>query len=189
MGQTITNNGGILMRTSKFVVSTFCVLASAAVCLAGKSLFFNSLGASAMGPSAAPSTMIAVDTDGIQPGIVVTANTNAFPLHNETAVWIPLNGIPSNTKIKGVKMCYYITTSSPGTTLISRVGLHMLSPQGDGALVIRDDPSVLSNTVSTCHTITAQFPGTRLYGPLILELRVIFGNSNDQIHVGLIELF
>lgn len=171
------------MRASKFVVSTCCILASAAVCLAGKSLFFNSLGAVAVG------SITTQPSDDPQ-GIIVTANTNIVvtPVYGE--VWIPLNGIPSGTRIKGVKIYYYVTALSPGTTYITRVSLSVAGPLPDVmGYYIDQDPAVLSNTVINCHTFTVIKPGAKVDGPLMLELGVVFGNKNDQIYVGRIELF
>ena len=173
------------MHTSKFVVLTCCTLASAAVCLAGKSLFFNPMGASAMGPSA-PSTMLTVNTDGQQAGIVVAAST-AVAAEDFQQVFIPLNGIPSNTKIKGAKICYKVTTSSPGTTyMLARLSEALTNGTGT---VIHDDPAVLSNTVFECHTTTVPPPGAKLNGPLVLSLWMVFGSSSDKIHIGRIEVF
>ena len=94
---------------------------------------------------------------------------------------------PSNTKIKGAKICYKVTTSSPGTTyMLARLSEALTNGTGT---VIHDDPAVLSNTVFECHTTTVPPPGAKLNGPLVLSLWMVFGSSSDKIHIGRIEVF
>ncbi len=91
--------------------------------------------------------------------------------------------VPTET-VKGVKVCYKVETTSPGSTYISQVRLTKMTTP-DVALVVHDDPTNLTATSPTCYTSPAN---VNVEGTITLELKMVFGSTSDIIRIGGIEL-
>lgn len=175
------------MRQSKLLLTVCAVLATAAVCYAGKSFFFNPQGAVATGP-ANPSTVLSIAPDVCcGPGITASASTTIAG-SDWQAIRIPLNGLASASKVKGVKVTYQVETASPGTTGIDIIRI-TTDQTNQMSTVAIDDSVSLTSTAPATHTTSIPAPFLKVDGPVVMYLRVFFGSASDKIHVGRIEVF
>jgi len=162
-------------------LSVIIVLLSAAGC-AVANYWYSPLTAVPVGPAGPPS-MLSVSP--LSPGPSTALKVTAVsPVSENDFQWVLLGlAVPSVT-VKGIKTCYQVQTSSPGSTYISQVRLtRMTTP--DTALVVHDDPANLTATSPTCSTSPAN---VKVEGTITLEMKMVFGSASDIIRIGGIEL-
>jgi hypothetical protein len=94
-------------------------------------------------------------------------------------VWTALE-IPPGFKVRGVRLCY--EDSSPNS-YISQVRLAQVQNPPATALVLLDDPTHLTSTEPVCVDSEQTGPIDPRVGPILLHLRVNFGNTADRIVV------
>ncbi len=174
------------MFKSKFVVGLCAVFAFASICLAGKFVTYSPLGATPGAASVPIKLKVAPDFNYAQT-LLITATNTITAGENGQFVMIPLNGLASSTKIKGVRLCYYVDAVTPGATY-ARVRLNQMDTDDFSAVSIQDDPSILSNTTLSVHTTSISSPFWKVGGTVTLKLNCIFANTSDEIHIGTIQV-
>jgi len=124
----------------------------------------------AVGAYCCPSTALVV-----VPGQVITDNDFQ---------WVLL-GLPwDNPTVTSVRVCYQIQTSSPGTTFISQTRLTSMTTPNSATVVV-DNGTDRTSTTPTCYSVSSTVNPT---GKLTLALKVVFGNVNDKIVIGMVSL-
>lgn len=131
-----------------------------------------------------PSSMLKVEpghAPGSRTALLVSANQ---VVAEKDSQWILLTLSVPEVTIQGVKVCYKVDAQQPGSTYISEIRLtEMKTP--DFAAVLHDDGTDLTSIKPTCYStsIREDFEGT-----VTLELKMVFGNTQDRIRIGAIEL-
>lgn len=174
------HKGGMPVRIPK-ILSLLLVLLSITGCAGVGNYWYSPLTAVPVGPAGPPSMLsVSPMSPGPSTALKVTA---ASPVSENDFQWVLLGlAVPSVT-VKGIKTCYQVQTSSPGSTYISQVRLtRMTTP--DTALVIHDDPANLTATSPTCSTSPAN---VKVEGTITFEMKMVFGSASDIIRIGGIE--
>jgi len=174
------------MFKSKLFISLCAVVAFAAVCLAGKSIFYSPQGATPVAASGLPKLEVGPDPSFNANALQITATSTIASGDPSQSVMIPLNGLVSNTKLKGIRVSYLVEATTPGTTY-AMVRLTQMNTNFVSS-VIEDDTSVLSNTTVSVHTTSISAPFWKIRGPITLDLRCIFADTSDVIHVAGVEV-
>lgn len=94
-------------------------------------------------------------------------------------VWTALE-IPPGFKVRGVRVCYQ--NSSPNS-YIDQVRLAQVQNPPATALVLLDDATHLTSTAPVCVDSQKTSPIDPHIGPILLDLRVNFGNTAERIVV------
>jgi hypothetical protein len=169
------------MRIAK-TLSLLLVLLSITGCAGVGNYWYSPLTAVPVGPAGPPSMLsVSPVSPGPSEALKVTA---ASPVSENDFQWVLLGLAVPPVTVKGIKTCYQVQTSSPGSTYISQVRLtHMTTP--DSALVIHDDPANLAATSPTCSTSPSN---VKVEGTITLRMKMVFGSSNDVVRIGGVEL-
>ena len=113
-------------------------------------------------------------------GLVIHSSTTGenFSDNGNKVVQMALE-IPKNTKILGVRVCYELSSSG---SFISQIRLAQVQNPPATALVLLDDATDLVNPGPVCvNSAPTLIVGEA--GPVLLSLRVFFGNTADLIVV------
>ncbi len=87
--------------------------------------------------------------------------------------------LPKQTKIKGVRVCY---ESTSGQSFISQIRLAQVQNPPSSALVVLDDGTDFTNPGPLCVNSATVKPAIKANrGPMLLSLRVNFGDTTDKI--------
>lgn len=111
-------------------------------------------------------------------GLIIQSNTvgDTAPGGGNKVVETALE-IPPKYKVKSVRVCYELSND---TSFISQVRLAQVQDPPSSAIVLLDDPQNLTDKGPLCvnSQSTSIDPGN---GPLLLSLRVNFGQTSDKI--------
>jgi len=147
--------------------------------------WFSPLTAVAVGPAGPPSVLsVSPLVPGPSTAIMVTSDQI---VEENDFQWVLLGlTLPSGAsgKIKYVKICYQVETSSSGT-YISQVRLTKMTTP-DVAIVIHDDPTDLTETVPTCYESSVK--KKKVSGTITLALKMVFASTDDVIRIGGVKL-
>jgi|SRR5215216_3629913 hypothetical protein len=111
-------------------------------------------------------------------GLIIQSNTvgEIAPGGGNKVVETALE-IPPKFEVKGVRVCYELSSNS---SYISQIRLAQVQDPPSSATVLLDDPTDLTNKGPICINSqpTSIDPSK---GPLLLSLRVNFGQTSDKI--------
>lgn len=93
-------------------------------------------------------------------------------------VWTALE-VPPGYLVAGVRVCYELTDAR---TFISQVRLAQVQNPPASAIVLLDDPTDRTATGPVCFDVTSTSIDPAR-GPLLLDLRVSYGNTSDLIAI------
>jgi hypothetical protein len=141
--------------------------------------WYSPLAAVAVGPAGPPSMLAVSPHSSPSTALKVTATS---PVKENDFQWVLLGLTVPSVVIKGVKVCYAITTESE--TYISQVRLTQMTTP-DSALVVHDDGTNLTSTSPTCYTSSTK---VEVKGTITLALKMVFGSTSDVILIGGIAL-
>ncbi len=111
--------------------------------------------------------------------VIQSASTGStFPDGGNKVVWRALEA-PPRFVIKGVRVCYELTSSS---SFITQIRLAQVQDPPSTALVLLDDGTPLTNVGPVCVDSASTTVDPSL-GPVLLDLRVNIGNPADKIVV------
>jgi len=111
-------------------------------------------------------------------GLVIQSATtgSTFPDGGNKVVWRALE-VPPHFVIKGVRVCYELTSSS---SFITQIRLAQVQNPPSTALVLLDDATPLTNVGPVCVDSATTTVDPSL-GSVLLDLRVNIGNTADKI--------
>ena len=143
---------------------------------------YSPLGATANGPSG-PATAMFTAAPYCCPSTAVELTPSAIIAEGDFQ-WM-LRGLPwDNTLIERLTVCYELTSAKEGLTYISQTRLTTMT-KPDAAFVMVDDPTDQTAPGPLCYSVPAGFTPD---GTLTLHLKVVFGDINDRIKIGMIAL-
>lgn len=113
-------------------------------------------------------------------GLVITSNSlgDTAPGGGNKVVETALQA-PLGNKVKGVVVCYELSNAR---SFITQIRIAQVQNPPGSALVLLDDGTNLTNSGPVC--VKSQSPSTPIdprKGPLLLSLRVNFGDTSDKI--------
>lgn len=88
-------------------------------------------------------------------------------------------------KVVGVKVCYQIEASNPGSTYITQTRLTEMTTPNEAPIMV-DDPTDQTALGPTCYVVDNFSVSPR--GSVVLGLGVVFGSTDDKILIGGITL-
>lgn len=145
---------------------------------------------SATADAAGPGVPVLITVDSyLRPNTAVVVRAKQPISESDHIQWVQLD-LPVATgtaarKITGVEVCYQINTDSPGSTYISQTRLtEMTTP--DQAQIRVDDPTNRTDRGPACYSVAAAISPI---GSIVLHIKVIFGNTRDEIVLGAVRLF
>jgi hypothetical protein len=148
-----------------------------------ENIWFSPLTAIPEDPTGARSLVLGVAPYGY--ALEVTATEPVTEVNNK---WVVLGlTTTANKAIKGVQVCYEVTTDSPGSTYIAQVRLTTMTTP-DFQTVIHDDPTDLTSTSPTCYTSNTAKRKPKVGGTTTLSLKMVFGSASDKITIGGVKL-
>jgi hypothetical protein len=111
-------------------------------------------------------------------GLVIQSNTTGetSPSGGNKVVHMALD-VPPAYSVEGVRLCYELSKNS---SYISQVRLSQVQDPPSNAHVLLDDPTDLIDTGPICLNSQSTSIDPSL-GPLLLDLRVNFGDTSDRI--------
>ncbi len=143
-----------------------------------------------------PLTGVAVGTDGHDtlilvkpdspPEAIIVTSTSTSPVGAVDEQWVQI-GLPAEgqKQIKGLEVCYQVSTANPGSTFIETVKLtRMTAP--DTPFILFESTTPLDSTTPLCQDFSIS-PKT-VKGAITLSLRMVFGDAADSIKIGGIKL-
>jgi hypothetical protein len=148
-----------------------------------ETICFSPLTAIPEDPTGARSLVLGVAPYG--DALEVTASAPVVENDNK---WVVLGlTATANKAIKGVQVCYQVTTASPGSTYIAQVRLSTMTTP-DFSTVIHDDGTDLTSTSPTCYTSNTAKRKPKVGGTTTLSLKMVFGSASDKITIGGVKL-
>jgi len=148
-----------------------------------ESIWFSPLTAIPEDPTGGRSLVLGVAPYGDASEVTATG-----PVEESDNKWLVLGlTTQANKAIKGVQICYEVTTDSPGSTYISQVRLTTMTTP-DFSTVIHDDPTNLTSTTATCFTSNTAKRKPKVGGTTTLSLKMVFGSASDKITIGGVKL-
>lgn len=143
---------------------------------------YNPIGATATGPSGPASAKFTAGPHCCPSNALVL--TPKQVIGEADLQWLDLGLNWDNAGITSVDVCYAISTSVVGTTYISQTRVsEMTTP--NSAVVRLDDGTNRTTPTANCYTVPASFTPS---GALSLSLKVVFGNVNDRITIGMVKV-
>jgi hypothetical protein len=140
---------------------------------------YGPLGAVAQGPSGAA----AADFTAVASGPSVTLTPQR--VITETGFqWVSLALPWDHGDITSVRVCYKVIAASAGGTYLSQTRLSDMTIPPTSTVRL-DDGTNRTSTAGACYTVTTGFAPA---GAVTLELKVVFGSTNDRIQIGAIQL-
>jgi hypothetical protein len=88
-------------------------------------------------------------------------------------------------KITGVEVCYQINSAARGSTFISQTRLSEMTTPNQ-ATVVLDDATDRTDPGPVCYSVATSVSPI---GSIALNLRVIFGSTEDEIVLGGVRIF
>ncbi|HWO99568.1 MAG TPA: hypothetical protein VNL74_02940 [Methylococcus sp.] len=113
-------------------------------------------------------------------GLVITSDTTGevFPDGGNKVVHMALD-LPKQTKITGVRVCYELSSTG---SFISQIRLAQVQNPPSSAVVMHDDGTDLTDPGPICVSSNVAGPAIKAQkGPVLLSLRLNFGNTADKI--------
>ena len=141
-------------------------------------MFVSPLGAIAVGPNGLPTNKAKIQPYCC-PSDAIEISTSTVITENDFQ-WILIPLQVHKSEIKGVSVCYSVSSKTTGATYISQTRLTQMTTP-DKALVVLDDPTNRTAMGPACYTVPAS---VSVEGTITLELKVVFGSANDKIRIG-----
>lgn len=153
------------------------------IAASAENLIYSPLGAIGVGPSGPASADVTVAPYCCpSTAIVVRA---ADVVEENDLQWVLLGlDVPATGRIRRVTVCYAIDAATPGTTYISQTRLtEMRRP--NSATVRLDDPTDRTDLGPACYNVDTGF---RPRGAVSLHLKIVIGDPDDEITIGMVKL-
>lgn len=145
---------------------------------------------SATADAAGPGVPVLITVDSyLRPNTAIVVRAKQPIGESDHVQWVQLDlPVPTGAaarRITGVEVCYQINTASPGATYITQTRLtEMTTP--DQAPIRLDDATNRTDRGPACYAVATSISPV---GSIVLHIRVIFGNTKDEIVLGAARLF
>jgi hypothetical protein len=173
--------GAVLAGIAVLVIGAFALVSPASAATTVRATY-SPLGATANGASGPGSAAFTAAPHCCPDTAVVLTPQRA--IGDAEAQWMNL-GLPwDNGQITAVRVCYKVSTASPGGTYISQTRLTDMTVPTSASVVL-DDGTNRAGTGGSCYNVSA---AVTPQGALTLSLKVVFGSTGDRITIGMVRL-